>query len=66
MTMRGYRNVSLCYGYFATMLLFGAMQVYADGSLKDLAALAGSVGVAVIGIVWGRGYNKKAENGGGS
>lgn len=57
MSIKGYRNSILGLCYMVSVVLMAYWQT------ESLPALAGTYGASVAGIIFGRGYNKKQENG---
>lgn len=64
--MAGYRNMALFKGYLLWCLIVLWMLRPTEGNwtadlVNAAAAFCGATGVSLIGVVFGRGYNKKAE-----
>jgi hypothetical protein len=60
--MRGYRNtgIGLCY-----LIVCGWFAWLAPDQISDLGASLTGMGIGTTGVIFGRAYNKRAENGGG-
>jgi len=63
---KGYRNLILAIVACATSTWIALVAIQSGSDLLALATLIGAKDAAIVGAIFGRAYNKKAENGHGA